>query len=153
MDHLIKKVLEEYNWKYILTFVCSLTLPSLIFIFVWDKQIFVEMDTIKLLLFSFATGLFIFLPNSVCVAICCYLEEMNGGKENDIIDMFATTIIITILEISLAIIHKLSVPAFTIIEFVVYVAIALLLIVVIKIVIERKFICGIIKNRAKEPDN
>ena len=136
MDKFIEYVMDRYKWENILLLILALILPGLVFIFVWNREVFLDMDVIKLLLFSFAMDFMIFIPNLIYATICTELESKYRTDGTDDRDLIPFAVIITVLTIACAVIYKLFNPTFSIPDFIVYDAIFLFGVGLLKVVVE-----------------
>lgn len=149
MDQFIGYIFDKLNWKNIIVLFFFLEIPSLILIFVWNKDIFLMTDMIKLILFSFAIGFMLFIPNYFCVKYIAMLEDKDGTQEERD-ENYTLAIGMTFITISIAIVYKLCDATFTIINFIAYDALFLIVIAIFNTVkVARKSI----KSKKKIDEN
>lgn len=106
MDFLIKKA------PYVLVIILGFIAPGNVFLFIWNRSLYMEMDVIKLLILSFGITYIAFIPNSV-LGILVYFIHKKREKENQFTTKFqfifytSFTMILTVIELLTYIFFKL----------------------------------------------
>lgn len=112
MDELIKFLTSKIG--YTLTTILGFGLPGNLFIFVWNRNLYLEMDIIKLLILSFAISFMIFIPNLfLCTSICMALDAVKKEKTS-LYQLLFLPIIFTVTEMILAMMIKIISPNYSI---------------------------------------
>lgn len=158
MDKLIEFLVEKRSGS--LSIIIGLILPSVLLIFIWDREGFYEIDFAKLILLASGISSVLFLPNLLLFFICIDLYCLISGKEivtevdlseikGKLILSCAFAIFCTFIEIMAISCNKIFCINFTSKElivklFFIYLSVFLALIL-IKIIY-----CGIVNNSIKK---
>lgn len=112
MDELIKFLTSKIG--HTLTAILGFGLPGNLFIFVWNRNLYLEMDIIKLLILSFAISFMIFVPNVfLCTTICMAFDAVKKEKTS-LYQLLFLPIIFTVTEIIVAMMVKIISPNYSI---------------------------------------
>lgn len=121
---------------YTLSVILFFGLPGIVFVFVWNREIFVSVDVFKLIILSFAISFMLYIPTFIIISSFLRLEEKTRGKEFKVSEMLLVSMAINVVIMVVGIICKLEKSNFTIQEFLrEYVKVAMVY-VVIKVIVE-----------------
>lgn len=116
MDKLIGYLTDKIG--YTLCAIFFFGFPGLIFVFVWNRELFVELDIFKLCFLSFAITFMVFIPNLFYGAYVVALEEKTRKMKSDIVNILSISISLTFLAMSAGMMYKLEHNQFTIMLFI-----------------------------------
>lgn len=111
-DFLITKV--GYTAIAILGFL----FPGMLFVFIWNRDIYFELEIIRLLILALAITFAIFIGNFLAVSCYSVIQNQAGDMEIDRPYMIGFPIFLTNLEIYFGLMYKLENPNFTVILFI-----------------------------------
>ena len=116
MDELIKFLTSKIG--YTITAILGFGLPGNIFIFVWDKELYLQIDVAKLLILSFgisfALSFINLIPCLVSGAVFVQLFEKNVSATG----LALTPVAFTAFELIFGIAMKIFVPDYSITDFI-----------------------------------
>lgn len=124
MDKLIEFLTSKIG--YTLAGIGGLLFPGLIFIFVWDREFFLEVNLVLLFVFSAAISSMVYIPNlAYFVWSQMKKEKRSGDSENtnakkiDLIfmDLFFVPLVFTTIEMSFAVLRKLNNATYSVRQF------------------------------------
>lgn len=102
MDKLVEFLIKKV--PYVLAIILGFIAPGNILLLVWDTQLYMEMDVVKLLILSFGITYTAFIPNTV-IGMLLYFIHKSYEKNEDIsvkvqfLFYFGITIVLTAVEI------------------------------------------------------
>lgn len=140
MDELVKYLTSKIG--YTLAVIFGFALPGNALIYIWDRELYLEMDILKLLIISVGIPFMLCIPNFFVVMEIVLTKNLISKKSEDIfcVDIIAcTALIFGVMEIDLAIAYKIIDNDFTAVQCLEYVVgpiviIAILLMVVRNII-------------------
>lgn len=102
----MEKLVEFLTTKlgYVLMIILGFIAPGNVLIFVWNRDIYLAMDVIKLLILSFAVSFIAFIPNLIAVIIIYFIhgyEKELDTKQKfkfDVLYCIGCTVVINIIE-------------------------------------------------------
>ena len=102
----MEKLVEFLTTKlgYVLMIILGFIAPGNVLIFVWNRDIYLAMDVIKLLILSFAVSFIAFIPNLIAVIIIYFIhgyEKELDTKQKfkfDVLYCIGCTVAINIIE-------------------------------------------------------
>lgn len=115
MDELIKFLTTKIG--YTLTIILGFIVPGNMFVFVWNRNLYMEMNIIKLLLLSFGISFLIFIPCGVFSLLLVYIMEKILKKESSFSMYIWVTVGLEIFSLSLGMIKKVFNNSYTITDF------------------------------------
>lgn len=115
MDELIKFLTTKIG--YTLTIILGFIVPGNMFVFVWNRNLYMEMNIIKLLLLSFGIPFLIFIPCGVFSLLLVYIMEKILKKESSFSMYIWVTVGLEIFSLSLGMIKKVFNNSYTITDF------------------------------------
>lgn len=128
MDKLVEFLTDKIG--YTILIVMGFLLPGTLFIFVWNRQIYLEMDIVKLVLLAFAISFMLFAANFICTTIVFSIQEKARQKEETWRTFLGFPIFVCDLEMSVAMIHKLNCPSYNVSSFLNHIIIFLVLLII-----------------------
>lgn len=126
MDKLVEFLTSKIG--YTLAAIGGLLLPGMLFIFVWDRQVYSELGIIRLLILAVCISFSVFALNFAAVIFAYASFEKRMVNKPDIYDIVIIPLLVANLEIYVLLIYKLYNGSFTVLRFiclVFYVAIIL----------------------------
>lgn len=126
MDKLIEFLTTKIG--YTIAVVLGFLIPGNMFIFIWRRDLYLEMDIIKLLLLSFGIPFLIYIPNFIVGILYMNLREKIFGKDSDA-PMFLLLLPmgLTVSVMSVAMVVKIINTNFTIEDFVIFYGVVVIL--------------------------
>lgn len=119
----MEKLVEFLTSKigYTIAIIGGLLFPGLIFIFVWDREFFVNINTLVLFVFATAISFMIYVPN-IFFWLWCHDpdEKTQGKKDTDKVEMLMIPLMMAFAEMSIAMIFRLNDESFSILKLVVH---------------------------------
>ena len=115
MDELIKFLTTKIG--YTLTIILGFIVPGNMFVFVWNRNLYMEMNIIKLLLLSFGIPFLIFIPCGVFSLLLVHIMEKILKKESSFSMYIWVTVGLEIFSLSLGMIKKVFNNSYTITDF------------------------------------
>ena len=116
MDKLIEFLTSKIG--YTIAVVLGFIIPGVMFIFIWNRELYMELDIIKLLLLSFGITFLLFIP----IFFICMQLMMAGNKlkkvETDIFSLLFVPIAMTVLEMMLLMVTKILNNEYSILDFI-----------------------------------
>ena len=146
------KLLEFLTGKigYTITVILGFLFPGMLFIFVWNRQAYFELEIIRLIFLAFGISFAVYICNFLATSIAFTTQDKTGDREIEFFNIIVFPLVITNLEIYISLIYKLENSKFTVIEFVnIVVPIATAVCVVGTIPSLVKLLWQRIKNRKK----
>lgn len=116
MEKLFEFLITKVGYTAIV--ILAFLFPGMLFIFIWNRDIYCELEVFRLLILALAITLAIFIGNFLAVSCYSVIQIQAGDMEIDRPYMFGFPIFLTNLEIYFGLIYKLENPNFTIILFV-----------------------------------
>lgn len=104
MDRLIEFLIKKA--PYVLAVILGFIAPGNLFLFVWNRSLYVEMDVIKLLILSFGITYIVFIPNTI-IFMLLYSIHKKREKEKQMqftvkfqfVVYSACTMLLTVIEL------------------------------------------------------
>lgn len=124
----MEKLVEFLTSKigYTIAIIGGLLFPGLIFIFVWDREFFVNINILVLFVFATAISFMIYVPNIFFWLWCHDPDEKTQEKKDaDKVEMLMIPLMMAFAEMSIAMIFRLNDESFSILKFVVHLLIIL----------------------------
>lgn len=132
MDKLVEFLTEKIGWTVLV--ILGFLLPGSLFVFVWDRALFLEMELIRLIILAASISFMIFAANFIVISYCAYKEDKEEQKRADLELLIVLPVILADLEMSVAMLYKINNPQYTVCQFLNHVVIVLLFILVIELV-------------------
>lgn len=126
MDKLFEFLTSKIG--YTIAIILGFLFPGMLFIFVWNREVYFDIGLVRLIILALCISFAIFLCNLLTLSFSFSAQEKAGDKEKPLDIIFVIPMIISNLEIYLALLYKLENSEFTIIQFIndiIIVAIAL----------------------------
>lgn len=107
MDKLIEFLTTKVG--YVLTIVLGFIAPGNVLIFVWNRNMYLEMDIVKLLILSFSISFITFIPNLILTIIIYFIhggdKELDNKAETkfDVLYYTGSAIVLAVIEIIITI--------------------------------------------------
>lgn len=124
----MEKLVEFLTSKigYTIAIIGGLLFPGLVFIFVWDREFFVNINIMVLFVFATAISFMIYVPNIFFWLSCLAPDEKTQEKKDtDKVEMLMTPLMMAFAEMSIAMIFRLNDESFSILKLVVHLLIIL----------------------------
>ena len=80
MDRLIEFLTTKVG--YVLTVILGFIVPGNVLIFVWNRNVYLEIDIIKLLILSFSISFVALIPNLIVVIAMNFINGVNKSSNN-----------------------------------------------------------------------
>ena len=80
MDRLIEFLTTKVG--YVLTVILGFIVPGNVLIFVWNRNVYLEIDIIKLLILSFSISFVTLIPNLIAVIAMNFIKGVNKSSNN-----------------------------------------------------------------------
>lgn len=80
MDRLIEFLTTKVG--YVLTVILGFIVPGNVLIFVWNRNMYLEIDIIKLLILSFSISFVTLIPNLIAVIAMKFIKGVNKSSNN-----------------------------------------------------------------------
>ena len=115
MDELVKYLTSKMG--YTLAIIFGFGIPGNVLIFMWNRELYLEMDIFKLLIISFGIPFMLFIPNLILVVEVMILRSHFSKKEDESSDLditIGTAIVFNVIEIGFIIALKINNSAFTV---------------------------------------
>ncbi|MED9966933.1 MAG: hypothetical protein UFJ18_09085 [Blautia sp.] len=146
MSELIKILNDKIG--YTLTVILGFLVPGFMFIFIWNRTLFMDMDVIKLLLLSFGISFLVFIPNFLCILNAESFIEKIFKKKYDPDILMWLSVGMTVLFESLGMSAKLINNKYTIVEFFMECIAPIIIITIVVVLIDTVYsICVRIKRK------
>lgn len=107
MDKLIEFLTTKVG--YVLKIVLGFIAPGNVLIFVWNRNMYLEMDIVKLLILSFSISFITFIPNLILTIIIYFIhggdKELDNKAETkfDVLYYTGSAIVLAVIEIIITI--------------------------------------------------
>lgn len=112
MEELVKFLTSKIG--YTLTAILGFGLPGNLFIFVWNREIYLEMDILKLIILSFAITFIVYIPNIFLITSVCKFFDAILKRRISSDQFIFSSIVCTMIEMIVAMIIKIISPNYTI---------------------------------------
>lgn len=115
MDELVKYLTSKMG--YTLAIIFGFGVLGNVLIFMWNRELYLEMDIFKLLIISFGIPFMLFIPNLILVVEVMILRSHFSKKEDESSDLditIGTAIAFNVIEIGFIIALKINHSAFTV---------------------------------------
>lgn len=116
MDELIKFLTSKLG--YTLGAILGFGLPGNLFIFVWDRELYLDMNLIKLLILSFAISFVLFIPNILLFVMVIGIIENIRKIQLEAWAVLLLTICFTVLEMIYGMVVRLLNSMYTIVNYI-----------------------------------
>ena len=116
MDKLFEFLTSKIG--YTIAVIVGFLFPGMLFIFVWNREIYFEIALIRLIILALCIAFVVYVWNFFVFAIICFVQDKVGDREADASYMIGIPLFLTSSEIYVALLHKLEHSDFTIIQFV-----------------------------------
>lgn len=117
MDELIKFLTSKIG--YTLIGILGFGLPGNLFIFVWNRSLYLDMDIIKLLILSFGIPFMVFIPNVFLCFEGLRVIELIFKKESSFNLIVFMPIVFMLIELMLGMVAKILNPIISISDFII----------------------------------
>lgn len=141
METILEFLISKNKFGYALVAILFFGFPGFIFVFVWNREVFITIDIFKLILLSFAITFMIFIPNAIYSAYTIMLEEKVRKREPERFEALFMSIGLSFFAMSLAMIYKLIDNKFTVIQFIACDVVFLFVGVILKAISEFIYFC------------
>lgn len=115
MNALVKFLTDKIGYTVLI--ILGFLFPGILFVFVWNRDLYLEMELIKLILLALSISFMIFMANFVFTTVNSAMQYAIGRDKDDLHTILGFPIFVSDIEISAAMLYKLYNPEFTIIEF------------------------------------
>lgn len=79
MDELVKFLTSKIGYTIIV--VLGFIIPGAMFVFAWNRELYVELDALKLLVLSLGISFIMLIPNFfICSMVCDIIEKIKNKK-------------------------------------------------------------------------
>lgn len=115
MDELVKYLTSKIG--YTLAAIFGFGIPGNVLIFMWNRELYLEMDIFKLLIISFGIPFMLFIPNLISVIEFMIIRSYLSKKEDEtgeIETTIGTAICCEVVEIGFIIALKINNSDFTV---------------------------------------
>lgn len=114
----MEKLVEFLTNKigYTIAAIIGLLLPGMLVVFIWNREIYIEIGIIRLIILALAISCAIYVINLFSCSFAFSIQEKAGDRKPDIIDILGIPLVITNIEIYAALIYKLNNDKCTIIQ-------------------------------------
>ncbi len=139
MDKLIEFLTTKVG--YVLTVILGFIAPGNVLIFAWNRELYLELDIIKLLILSFSISFITLIPNLIVTFIIYFIHERDKALDNkeeakfDLLYYTGAAIVLAVVEIVCAVFMAICTENFHLSEYVEVVGITLVVGVVILLII------------------
>lgn len=103
---------------YAIAVILGFLFPGMLFIFIWNRQLFLDMEIIRLIILALSISFMIALSNFIVTSIIFMIREKVGLDAAEPEVIFIVPIFISDLEMTVAMIYKLSNPNYSIVQFI-----------------------------------
>lgn len=137
MDELVKYLTSKIG--YTLTFIFGFGLPGNVLIFIWNEKLYLELDMLKLLFLSFGITFMLFIPNFFMYTEICMIADKILKRKISLSEPYMVLLVpvsFTVIEIGIAVVCKIIDNDFTIIQYLKYIIVPIVLIAILISVIE-----------------
>lgn len=128
---------------YTIAVIGGFLFPGLIFIFIWDKNLFINLNVVVLFTFAIAISFMLYIPNFILSIWTIELQEKMRKEKNE--EKYFTILMLgllaTVTEMSGEMINKILNPSVTISHVVLFVLGATLFLMAFKLVQEVMYSC------------
>lgn len=115
MDKLVEFLTGKIG--YTATVIFGFLFPGMLFIFVWNRQAYFELEIIRLVLLAFCISFAVYICNFWAISIVFATQDKAGDRNVELLDIIGVPLVITNIEIYLSLIYKLENSNFTVLEF------------------------------------
>ena len=115
MDELVKYLTSKMG--YTLAIIFGFGVPGNVLIFMWNRELYLEMDIFKLLIISFGIPFMLFIPNLILVIEMMILRSYFSKKEDESSNLditIGTALVFNVIEIGFIIALKINNSDFTV---------------------------------------
>lgn len=115
MDELVKYLTSKMG--YTLAIIFGFGVPGNVLIFMWNRELYLEMDIFKLLIISFGIPFMLFIPNLILVIEMMILRSHFSKKEDESLNLditIGTALVFNVIEIGFIIALKINNSDFTV---------------------------------------
>lgn len=116
MDKLVEFLTSKIG--YTLAVIGGLLIPGMLFIFVWDRQVYFELGIIRLLILAVCISFSVFLLDFLVVTVVYAVFEKKMENKINISDIIMITLGVANIEIYVLLIYKLYNESCTVLQFV-----------------------------------
>lgn len=134
MDKIAEFLINKIG--YTLSVIIFLFFPGIILVFVWDREMFMSMEIIRLVIFSMGISFLLFTVNLVFTFMILMLEQKTRKKSTDVTEVLILPMMLTCMEMISAIVIKLKNYTFSVLDFIEYITILYSILILMKLVIE-----------------
>lgn len=118
MEKLVEFLTERIKIGYSILVIMGFLLPGSMFVFIWNRDVYIALDIFQLILLSISIPFLLFIPNFlVCL---CFLKEINddGTVKNDYVSSWVWGTLFTDFELILGMLLKIYINKLTIKAFI-----------------------------------
>lgn len=141
MDKLVEFLTKKVG--YVLAVILGFIAPGNVLLFAWDRNLYLEMDVVKLLILSFSISFITFIPNLIASFIIYFIHGRDKVLDNinkaevkfDLLYYTGIAIVLTISEIAGVVFMAISTENFKLSEYVMALGILLMVSIVIESII------------------
>ena len=141
MDKLVKFLTKKVG--YVLAVILGFIAPGNVLLFAWDRNLYLEMDVVKLLILSFSISFITFIPNLIASFIIYFIHGRDKVLDNinkaevkfDLLYYTGIAIVLTVSEIAGVVFMAISTENFKLSEYVMALGILLMVSIVIESII------------------
>lgn len=103
---------------YTLTIIAGFIVPGVMLIFIWNRELYMQLDIIKLLLASFGISFFLYIPMLIFGIKITSITEKISKKEAEGMAVLLVPVFLTVVEIMLLITIKIINTDYSMLDFV-----------------------------------
>ena len=103
---------------YTLTVIAGFIVPGAMLIFVWNRDLYIQLDIIKLILVSFGISFILFVPVMIFGVNLTIIKETISKKETDPMQVFLVPISLTVVEMIILMTIKVLNKSYSMVDFV-----------------------------------
>ena len=103
---------------YTLTIIAGFIVPGVMFIFIWNRELYMQLDIIKLLLASFGISFFLYIPLLIFSIKITSITEKISKKEGEGMAVLLVPVFLTVLEMMLLMTIKIINTDYSMLDFV-----------------------------------
>lgn len=135
MDRLIEFLTTKVG--YVLTVILGFIVPGNVLIFVWNRNMYLEIDIIKLLILSFSISFVTLIPNLIAVIAMNFIKGVNKSSNNkeetkfDILYNIGFSVGLVVIEMIFVIFMAICTENFQLKTYIMYAGLAIMGIIII----------------------
>lgn len=116
MDEIVKFLASKIG--YTITVILGFIIPGVMFVFVWKRELFLELDIVKLIILGFGIAFILYIPSLLFSTFVFMLTDKIENKERNIHSVFVVPTALNVIVMIFAMTIKILNNTYSMLDFI-----------------------------------